>query len=95
MYLVNNLFMVGLPLTDVNVSLKTGWNLIGWYHNQNTTASSIAENISGCLSVVKWNPVEQSYWLYLPGYPAFDFTVSCGMGLFVEVDQDSYWLGEG
>jgi PKD repeat protein len=91
----NDLVITGLPLTDVNVSLKIGWNLIGWYHNQNTTASSLAENISGCLSVVKWKPVEQSYWLYLPGYPAFDFTVTRGMGLFVEVDQDSYWLGEG
>jgi PKD repeat protein len=91
----NNLFMVGLPLTDVNVSLKTGWNLIGWYHNQDTTASSLADNISGCLSVVKWNPIEQSYWLYLPGYPAFDFVVTQGMGLFVEVNQDSYWYGQG
>jgi hypothetical protein len=42
-----------------------------------------------------WNSVQQSYWLYLPGYPAFDFTVSRGMGLFVEVTQDSYWHGEG
>jgi len=87
--------MIGYPMIDVNISLKTGWNLIGWYHNQDTYASSIAENISGCTSVVKWNPVEQSYWFYIPGYPAFDFVVSHGKGLFVEVNQDSIWHGDG
>jgi hypothetical protein len=91
----DTLSLVGYPITDVNITLKEGWNIIGWYQNQNTTASSIAENISGCTSVVKWNPVEQSYWFYIPGYPSFDFIITGGMGLFVEVDQDSYWYGEG
>jgi PKD repeat protein len=91
----NNLSMIGSLITNVNISLKVGWNLIGWYHNQNTTASSLAENISGCTSVVQWKPAEQSYWFYIPGYPAFDFIVTRGMGLFVEVDQESYWHGEG
>ncbi|PNX47407.1 MAG: hypothetical protein BV456_11040 [Thermoplasmata archaeon M8B2D] len=89
------LAMAGYPVTSVNVSLNVGVNLIGWYHNQNTTASSILENISGCSSVIKWDPLVQDYWLYLPGYPAFDFPVSCGMGLFVEVSMDSVWHGEG
>jgi len=89
------LIMADSPVTNVNVSLKVGVNLIGWYHNQNTTASSILENISNCLSIIKWDPVVQDYWLYLPGYPAFDFVVTQGMGLFVDVDQESYWLGEG
>jgi hypothetical protein len=53
------------------------------------------ENISGCSSVIKWDPLVQDYWLYLPGYPAFDFVVGCGMGLFVEVSMDSVWHGEG
>jgi len=70
-------------------------NLIGWYHNWNTTASSILENVSGCSSVIKWDSLVQDYWLYLPGYPAFDFPVGCGMGLFVEVSVDSVWHGEG
>jgi hypothetical protein len=91
----NNLSIVGYPVTDVNVSLKVGVNLIGWYHNWDTSASSILENISGCSSVIKWDPVVQDYWLYIPDYPAFDFVVSPGMGLFVEVDQGSYWHGEG
>ncbi|PNX45814.1 MAG: hypothetical protein BV456_13120 [Thermoplasmata archaeon M8B2D] len=91
----NILSFTGLPVTGVNVSLEVGVNLIGWYHNWDTMASSILENISGCSSVIKWDPLVQDYWLYLPGFPAFDFPVGCGMGLFVEVDQDSYWHGEG
>ncbi|PNX46179.1 MAG: hypothetical protein BV457_08145 [Thermoplasmata archaeon M9B1D] len=89
------LIMVDSPITSVNVSLKVSVNLIGWYHNQNTTASSILENISNCSSIIKWDQVVQDYWLYLPGYPAFDFVVTQGMGLFVDVDQESYWHGEG
>jgi len=91
----NNLYLAGYPVTGVNVSLKVGVNLIGWYHNWDTTASSILENISGCSFVIKWDQVIYDYWLYLPGFPAFDFVVSPGMGLFVEVDQESYWHGEG
>jgi hypothetical protein len=89
------LSMVGLPVMEVNVPLTTGVNLIGWYHNWNTTASSILENVSGCSSVIKWDPLVQDYWLYLLGYPAFDFVVSPGMGLFVDVSVDSVWHGEG
>jgi len=89
------LSMVGTPVSGVNVPLKVGVNLIGWYHNWNTTASSILENVSGCSSIIKWDQVIYDYWLYLPGFPAFDFVVCCGMGLFVEVSVDSVWHGEG
>jgi len=42
-----------------------------------------------------WDSVNQSYWTYLPGWPDFDFVVSCGMGLFVDVDEESTWYGQG
>lgn len=71
--------------------LYEGFNLIGWYQEYNTTASSLYENISGCLSIIKWDPVVQDYWLYLPGFPAFDFVITQGMGLFIEVNQSSIW----
>ena len=77
------------------MTLNIGFNLIGWYHAYNTTASSLLENISGCLSIIKWDPVAQDYWLYIPGFPAFDFVINSGMGLFVEVDEQSVWHGEG
>jgi hypothetical protein len=81
---------------DVTVYLKIGWNLIGWFNNETTMASSIAENISGCLSVSGWDNDIQSYKTYITGGPpSFDFPVYIGHGLFVDVTMDSEWHGEG
>jgi PKD repeat protein len=86
----------GLAINVINVSLNIGWNLIGWYHDTNTLASSIAENITSCLSVSGWDSTNQTYKTFIfGGPPSFDFMVSLGMGLFVDVTQQSYWYGEG
>jgi hypothetical protein len=90
------LIVNGTPVINVSINLKIGWNLIGWYHDYNTTASSIGSNITGCLSVSRWDKVNQTYQTYIiGGPPVFDFTVKCGMGLFVDVSQESTWHGEG
>lgn len=92
----DNLSMCGPAITNASISLEIGWNLLGWYHEQNTTASNIAENITGCLSVSCWDAVAQTYKTYIVGGPdAFDFVVTQGTGLFVDVIQESIWNGEG
>jgi hypothetical protein len=92
----SSLTMVGDSIITVNVPLKVGWNLLGWYHSYNTTASSLSENITGCTSVSMWNTSMQTYDTYIVGGPpTFDFTITCGMGLFVDVTTESNWLGEG
>lgn len=86
----------GLYIDTVNVSLELGWNLIGWYHDENTTASSLSENITACNSISTWNATMQTYDTYITnGPPSFDFLVQKGMGLFVDVSQSSTWNGEG
>ena len=85
----------GEPVFTVNIPLKMDWDLIGWFADEDTTAMSLAGNISGCLSVNMWDNVNQTYKTYIPGWPDFDFVVSRGMGLFVDVDQQSIWHGEG
>lgn len=78
------------------IQLKIGWNLLGWYNNYNTTASSLAENITGCISVSKWNATMQTYETYIVGGPpTFDFNIIRGMGLFVDVTEESIWFGDG
>jgi outer membrane protein assembly factor BamB len=90
------LLIYGLQINTINVSLEIGWNLLGWYHSYNTTASSLSENITGCTSVSMWNANVQTYDTYIVGGPpTFDFTVTCGIGVFVDVTEESIWYGEG
>ncbi|RLF57584.1 MAG: hypothetical protein DRN27_07500 [Thermoplasmata archaeon] len=89
------LSVYGSRIDNVSIPLNIGWNLIGWFHEVDTTASSLSENIPGCLSVSKWDCVNQTYKTFIVGGPpAFDFPVFQGMGLFVDVDESSIWYGE-
>jgi len=84
----------GNPIDIVSIPLLVGWNLLGWFHADDTTASSLSVNITGCLSVSKWDSVNQTYQTFIVGGPpVFDFNVVCGMGLFVDVDTESTWFG--
>jgi hypothetical protein len=86
----------GMPIENVSIQLKIGWNLIGWYHDYNTLASSISENISGCISVSSWDSINQTYKTFIVGGPpSFDFIINQNMGLFVDVSEESYWYGNG
>ena len=93
----STLTLSGAPVPGVNIPLRVGWNLIGWYHDHDTTAISLSENISGCSSVSMWdNNVHQTYKRYIVGGPPdFDFTITQGKGLFVDVTSESIWHGEG
>ena len=92
----STLNLSGRRIDSVNVPLKIGWNLIGWYHTYNTTASSLAENITGCVSINRWDAVEKTYKPYIVGGPpGLDFTITQGMGLFVDVSAEITWHGDG
>ena len=81
---------------QVNLSIVSGWNLITVPVDTGWNASDLASHIPGCISVSRWDQNLQSYRAYFVGGPdTFDFVVSWGMGLFVEVDTESIWYGEG
>lgn len=68
---------------DVNETL--GWHMIGWFNHSNIMSSSLAENITNCDNVNRWDSNEKTYYPYIVGGPPdFDFEISRGMGLFVE-----------
>ena len=70
--------------------------MIGWYHEYNTTASSLGDAISGCEIISRWDAVNQTYRSYIiGGPPGLDFTITRGMGLFILVNEESLWYGEG
>jgi outer membrane protein assembly factor BamB len=88
------LSLSGYMIETVNVSLKIGWNLIGWFNNENITASNLSSNITNCLSVSKWDAINQTYQTYIVGGPpVFNFIITCGTGIFVDVSTPSYWYG--
>ena len=87
--------MYGDYIQSVNISLNIGWNLIGWFNDNDTMASSISNNISGCFSVSSWDSLNQTYKTYIVGGPpSFDFVINKGMGLFVDVTEESIWTGD-
>jgi len=91
----SNFIITGILPSDISIDLFIGWNLLGWYQDNSTMASTLAENISGCLSVNAWDSVNQTYRPYIIGGPPdFDFAVTPGMGLFVDVNEESVWSGE-
>jgi hypothetical protein len=91
----SNLFISGVGIVNVSVPLSVGWNMIGWYHDYETMASSLAGNISGCQMVSWFDSVNQTFKTHIVGVPGYDFTISRGMGLFILVDVASVWYGEG
>ncbi len=90
------IILCGSEAINRNINLNIPWNLIGWYKQSDTTASSLAENITGCLTINKWDSTNQTYKPYIVGGPPdFDFTINAGMGLFIEVSEISTWNGSG
>jgi len=84
----------GTPISGASVSIYDGWNMIGWYQQFNTTASSLAGNITGCSMVSRFDTASQSFKTYIVGGPStFDFDISAGMGIFIYTDQESVWNG--
>ena len=90
-----NYSVVGMPITYVEVNLSIGWNLIGWFKDA-TNAKSLLQNITACNIVCKWDAINQSYKIYTQGMPEqYNFIINKGEGVFVSVEQQSIWHGEG
>jgi len=93
-------FASGDPIVSVSVPLynnDSGWNMIGWYHDYDTTASNLGGSISDCTIVSMFNASLQTYSSFIVGVspPSADFTINSGMGIFVSVADTSTWQGQG
>jgi len=88
--------LAGMAVDSASLTLFENWNLLGWYHDYDTSASSLSENISGSEMVSWFNEDIQSYETYFVGGPSsFDFTITQGMGVFVFTTESGVWQGEG
>jgi parallel beta-helix repeat protein len=84
-----------VPISSVNVSIDENWNIIGWYHNDATTAASLGENITNCTVVCQFNASSQSWITHVVGIPYNDFLIERCIALFIFATEASYWPGEG
>ncbi|HEC88527.1 MAG TPA: hypothetical protein ENI52_04330 [Thermoplasmata archaeon] len=81
------------PIQNVSIPLAVGWNILGWFKEESTTASSVLNAILGCTIVLKWNASIADFDLYVSG--ADDFIIKRGEGFLVAVTEQSIWHGEG
>jgi hypothetical protein len=91
---IDSVFSItGLPLNDVHVPLGIGWNNLGIFRRDSTTASKIGSSIPGCTQVSYWNNSLNRFQNYLVDFPDpdDDFLVTQGMGLFVYSNELSIW----
>jgi hypothetical protein len=87
--------ITGFPIASVNISLYTQWNLIGWYKETSTNASSLGAALHDCTTICMYNSTTKSFTTHVVGIPYNDFSITPGMGLFIYATSDSYWTGEG
>ncbi|RLF62370.1 MAG: hypothetical protein DRN33_05670, partial [Thermoplasmata archaeon] len=69
---------------EINMTLKLGYNMIGWANLEPTNASRISGNISGCTKVTKWNASSQRWFIpeYIASDPSHDFNITIGEAMF-------------
>jgi hypothetical protein len=84
----------GLMIINASVPLEIGWNMIGWYKDEDTMASSLMENITGCIMVSWYDNLNETYRTTTSS-GGYDFIISKGMGLFVYTTDSSNWYGQG
>ncbi len=79
----------------INMTLYPGYNLIGWPYIMYSPAGNIADNITNCIKIAKWNAQEQT-WVaeYITALDSYNFDMLMGEGAFVFVSGQSQWQVE-
>ena len=85
--------VTGAPITDVSIPLSPGWNMIGWYHDYDTTAESLGDSIDGCTVITMFDAQTQQFTTHVVGILHNNYQITAGMGLFVYVTEPSIWYG--
>jgi len=92
---VNVQFLGKLYQPTINMTLYPGYNLIGWPYIMYSPAKDIADNITHCIKVSKWDSQEQT-WVaeYITALGSYNFDMLMGEGAFVFVSGQSQWQVE-
>jgi len=71
-----------------NMTLYQGWNFVTIACENNYTASSLYNNISGCNLILKWNNSKDDFDVYTHGSPN-NFVIENGTGYFISVNSNT------
>jgi len=79
------------------MTLYAGWNQITIPVVNNYMASSLGDNITGCLELDYWNNTMGQYQTWIPGWsdPVYDFEILPGRSYFVYAISDSTFILTG
>jgi len=82
-----SLYMEGclIEYDAVNMSLDEGYSMIGWNNIEDTQANKVAENISGCIKLSKYDAATQQWLIeYIVGLPSSNnFGITMDDAIFV------------
>ena len=89
-------FTVNSSIASYIFIVYEGWNLITIPVENNFTAKSLIENISGCQIVCCWDSLAQQYKCFtIHSPPSYNFDIENGMGYFIGVTEDSIYSVTG
>ena len=79
------------------MQLYDGWNMLSIPVENNYTANTLGENISGCTVISRWNPQGGYFQSFIVGVspPAADYAIENGVGYFVYTTADSIFSVTG
>ena len=72
-----------------HIPLDYGWNLVTVPFENNWSAETLGQNITGCTVVIKFNASSQTFLSHVVGTPHDDFLIEDGVGYFVFCTQES------
>jgi hypothetical protein len=87
-----SLVIAGQPASSQTISLKTGWNLVGWNKTTSTPVSTTLTGISSNTSIVWAYDALAGVWKnYQPSAPSDLSNFTPGLGFWIKVNADVNW----
>lgn len=78
-----NLSITGNVIAQSVPVLTTGWNLVGWSNNVNTTAEALGTSIANANVIAMYNATTQQWVSHVMNLPINNFTITPGDAVFI------------
>ncbi|MDI6855343.1 MAG: hypothetical protein QMD21_00970, partial [Candidatus Thermoplasmatota archaeon] len=82
-------WLLGWKVSTVTLNLEKGWNFINLALDISHTAESLAQNITNCTQVARWNLSSEKFEIYVKGSGINNFAIEKGIGYLVYVTEST------